>query len=279
MYNLRYHIASLVSVFLALALGLVLGGLVVQRGTFDQQQVALVKGLQKEFKDLRTENEALSTENKSLNGLSGDLVNTWAAGRLTAQTVVAIVNGGREDGLSEVRKDVEAAGGTVAVVTLLKPGFALDDSELGSAVASLAPNGDDAVASLAAALAAEWKTKGPRPLTDALVTSGVLRVDGLDADTAASRAVDIAAPDGKADPAGIALAKAFDSPTTTAIVAENPGQKTGMVAAARDAGLSSLDTLGTTTGRYTLVALLSGANPGNYGTTAGTDALYPPLPQ
>ena len=38
MYNIRYHIASLVAVFLALALGLVLGGLVVRQGGFDKQQ-------------------------------------------------------------------------------------------------------------------------------------------------------------------------------------------------------------------------------------------------
>ena len=43
MYNIRYHIASLVAVFLALALGLVLGGLVVQQGTFSKQQKALVE--------------------------------------------------------------------------------------------------------------------------------------------------------------------------------------------------------------------------------------------
>ena len=36
MYNLRYHIASLVAVFLALAVGLLLGTVVVERGELDR---------------------------------------------------------------------------------------------------------------------------------------------------------------------------------------------------------------------------------------------------
>ena len=35
MYNLRYHIASLAGVFLALALGLILGGLVVSQARWN----------------------------------------------------------------------------------------------------------------------------------------------------------------------------------------------------------------------------------------------------
>ena len=48
MYNVRYHIASLVSVFLALALGLVLGGLIVDK-TPATSQSSLVTGLKQEF--------------------------------------------------------------------------------------------------------------------------------------------------------------------------------------------------------------------------------------
>ena len=62
MYNIRYHIASLVAVFLALALGLVLGGLVVRQGGFDQQQSAIVSGLQKDFTKLKRQNTTLKSD-------------------------------------------------------------------------------------------------------------------------------------------------------------------------------------------------------------------------
>ena len=56
MYNVRYHIASLVSVFLALALGLVLGGLIVDK-TPTTSQSSLVTGLKQEFETLRADND------------------------------------------------------------------------------------------------------------------------------------------------------------------------------------------------------------------------------
>ena len=59
MYNLRYHIASLVAVFLALSVGLVLGSIVVERGTLDEQREALVTSLQQEFTELNAENKLL----------------------------------------------------------------------------------------------------------------------------------------------------------------------------------------------------------------------------
>ena len=55
MYNIRYHIASLASVFLALALGLVLGGLIVDKTPSSAQSV-LVTGLKQEFEILRVDN-------------------------------------------------------------------------------------------------------------------------------------------------------------------------------------------------------------------------------
>jgi hypothetical protein len=49
MYNLRYHIVSLVAVFLALTVGLVLGTVVVERGVLTKQRAALVGDLTKQY--------------------------------------------------------------------------------------------------------------------------------------------------------------------------------------------------------------------------------------
>jgi hypothetical protein len=51
--------------------------------------------------------------------------------------------------------------------------------------------------------------------------------------------------------------------------------KSNLASEANAAGLSALDTLGTQTGRYTLVMLLSGAKPGYYGVGQGTIAPFP----
>lgn len=276
MYNLRYHIASLVSVFLALALGLVLGGLAVGQGAVDRQEGALVEGLQKEFAQLREENSLLADENDLLNAFTTDSIDAWATDRLEGRTVVILTSTGRTDGVVDAREAVQGAGGEVATVTLLKPRFGLDDEDTASRIGTLAasPNAEETVA---ASLAAEWAAPGPRPVTEQLVDAGVLRVDGLPADLGAGGLVNVAASEEAPDAGAIAIARAFSSPSSVAVGAETPGSHTRVAAAAADAGLSALDTLGTQVGRYALIALLSGGEPGYYGTGNGVDAPYPPL--
>ncbi len=173
MYNLRYHIASLVSVFLALALGLVLGGLIVERSGVSKQPKAIVESLRKEFADLRDENTTLTDENEQLASLSGGFVDVWSEGRLAERSIVVVSNAGRGDGLSAARQAIVEAGGRAVVVTLLKPRFGLDDEELAASVTSLAPDPEQADQSLAAALAAEWYAPAQeRPVTAALVDAG-----------------------------------------------------------------------------------------------------------
>jgi hypothetical protein len=60
--------------------------------------------------------------------------------------------------------------------------------------------------------------------------------------------------------------------------AQTTSRDTGVARASAAAGLSAFDTLGTDVGRYTLVALLTGATPGYYGTGEGTAALFPVPP-
>jgi hypothetical protein len=278
MYNLRYHIASLVSVFLALALGLVLGGLIVEQGGFSEQPKAIVESLRKEFADLRDENATLSDENEQLSSLSGGFVDVWSEDRLSERAIVVVSNAGRGDGLSAARQAIEEAGGRAVVVTLLKPRFGLDDQELAASVTSLAPDPEQADQSLANALAAEWYAPAEdRPLTAALVDAGVITVTGLEAQTSVSGLVDLAAPEGKADEAGLLLGKALIDLGAAATAAQTPRSDTTLATSAVEQGLSAFDTLGTEVGRYTLVALMTGADPGFYGTASTADALFPPV--
>ena len=99
MYNIRYHIASLVAVFLALALGLVLGGLVVRQGGFDTQQRALVTSLQSEFNKIKKENTSLKSTLGLEQSYGGQMTDSWGAGRLAGQTVVILTSGAKGEGV------------------------------------------------------------------------------------------------------------------------------------------------------------------------------------
>ncbi len=277
MYNLRYHIASLVGVFLALALGLVLGGLVVRQGTVERQRTALVEGLQTQFAQIRDDNQRITAENEGLQAFSSEMADAWIAGRLDGMTIVVVMAAGQDDEARDCVKIIESAGGTAVVATVLEPGLALQTDAVRSVLASADAPADD-LRSVASALAAEWGfAVRNRPYTAALSEAGVLRIEGLELGTAVSGLVDIAAFEERADEAGIAIATAFGR-YSPAIGAQTAKSKADVVNVARQVKLSTLDHLETAAGRYTLVALLSGAKKGAYGNAPDATALFPGLP-
>lgn len=276
MYNLRYHLASLVGVFLALALGLILGGLVVQRGTVDRQQESLVDSLKQEFKSLRAENSDLSDENGLLTSFSEDLGDAWIADRLVGRSVVVLANSGKGAGLNATLDALEQAGASPVLVTIQKPALGMKDAAIRSKITSSTEFTDELLQSVAASLTAEWTMPNTkRPLTQALIDAEVFTIDSFAPGMVAYGVIDIAAIDGKPEQGALVILERFDRNDSPAVAAESRALKTGIAAAGAQRGLSAFDTLDTAVGRYTLVSLLNGAKPGYYGQGEGVDAPYP----
>lgn len=279
MYNLRYHIASLVAVFLALALGLVLGGLVVQRGAFDKQQQAIVAGLQRDFKKLTEQNKSLKSDLDLVGGYSRQMTSAWVSDRLAGKTVLLMADEGHADARDAARRAIEDAGGSVVVVTFRGRGLSLDQQKAGDAARSVVGTAtQDLPASVAASLTAEWLAPAPaRPLTDALVSAGVLGVEGLAANLQVTAVVDLAVFDGHADPVALAVAgnAAKRMPT---VCAQSRGDSADLAVTGAEKRISALDTLDTEYGRFSLVALISGGQQGFWGFGKGANGAYPPMP-
>ena len=279
MYNLRYHLASLVAVFLALALGLVLGGLVVGQGALDAQQRAIVTGLQRDFKRLNEDNRRLSAEIALQRGFSTQMTDEWVKNRLTGKTIVVLTSGDKSEGLQAAITSIERAGGTAAVVKLEKAGMGLSDKKIAEVATSVVGTGTDLTAAVAASLTAEWTSPaGARPLTDALVGAGAITLTGMKASTVATQAVTIAAFSSKPDKLAMEIAKAYAAAGYYALGAQTSTSGNSVAATAAAAKLSAFDTLGTAPGQFTLVALFSGGQQGYY-TLGNADApMYPPIP-
>lgn len=64
MLDMRYHIASLVAVFLALALGILLGTVFVDERVLVQKQNQLVEGIRTDVEKVRDENKQLDSQKK-----------------------------------------------------------------------------------------------------------------------------------------------------------------------------------------------------------------------
>lgn len=280
MYNLRYHIASLVAVFLSLALGLVLGGLVVQQGTFDQQQRAIVAGLQRDFSRLNDDNNTLSADNEMLGGFSSQMSDDWTSGRLKGRTVVILTSGEKKEGLQSAIASIQHAGGTAAVVTLTEKDLGLGDPKIEDAARSVIGTSTDLNADVMRALTGEWtQPVATRPLTDALVRAGAITVTGMKPSVGATQALDIAAFDRKPDQTALGIVQAYADAGYYALGAQATSSNTGVAAAAAAVKLSAFDTLGTAVGDFTLVALFTGGQQGYFGVAEGASAAYPPVPR
>jgi hypothetical protein len=279
LYNTRYHIASLLAVFLALALGLVLGGLVVRQGTFDNQQAALVRGLRSEFKSLSTENRDLKQRDDLYSAFSANMTDAWVQGRLAGKAVVIMVNPGHVNGLTFANAAIESAGGQVVLVTLQKPGLALADKTVADALPGLTGTSEEQLRSVAASLAAEWAAPlQERPVTQALMDSKAISVEGLAPGMSISGLIDMATFSGKPDEGGLAVVEAFSAANVPAMVAQAPSTQPGIAVTAAERRLSAVDSLGLEPGRYSVIVLLTGGKPGYYGVGDGVDAAYAPLP-
>lgn len=280
MYNLRYHLASLAGVFLALAVGLLLGTVVVERGALDRQRTSIVQSLQSNYDDLKAENDELRRESQRSGAFAKDVAPLLVADMLRGRTVVVITNGGRNDGLSATRDAVRAAGGDVVVATFRTKGLGMDDeatrrtlSELATPSAQTPGVGDPVVG----ALAAEWERGGAQPITDALRASGELSLEGADGSVRADAAVLLASFDDKADPMLIALVAALDRAGRPAVGAESQRVSTGVAQASLDAGLSSVDAVDRPEGALSLAYVLAGKAEGHFGVKDEAAALYPKL--
>ncbi len=123
MISFRYHLVSIIAVFLALALGIVVGttGL---NGAILSDLRKNVRELKSENSDLRTSNSTYQSQAKNANEFAGDYSSKILAGSLTGQKIVVISAPGAS---SDVKKGVEAAvtagGGTVVGRIQLLAGY------------------------------------------------------------------------------------------------------------------------------------------------------------
>jgi hypothetical protein len=281
LYNLRYHIASLVAVFLALAIGLVLGTVVVERGYLDQQRTSLVKSLQTDFTGLKKENDELRRDRDREHAFAVDGLPVLLHGMLQGKTVLVVTNAGRNDALSVTRDALRAAGANTVVATFKTKDLGMADPEVQkslSAIATRTPGAAGANDPVVAALIGEWsKHDQPQPLTDALRASGQLSVDSAGGPISADMAVLLATFDGQADGALVSLVAGMQKSGIPAAGVETQATTTGVADASLGAGLSTVDDVDRPEGALSLVYVLAGKAEGHFGVKPAATAVYPKL--
>jgi len=128
--SLRYHIVSLVAVFLALALGIVVGSTVLQEGTVSVLR-ATSERVRSESERNSRENVALKQEQARLQSFGAAVLPELVQGRLKGRSVVLVDTDKVDSGMRDaVRKVLEDAGAQVdGQITFSDDRLALVDAE------------------------------------------------------------------------------------------------------------------------------------------------------
>ncbi len=301
MISFRYHLVSIVAVFLALALGIVVGTTALSG--------PITKDLRNQLNDTKNQRDALAAQVKGLQTRvddAGQFASTYGAqlvsGSLTGKQVLIVAMPGVSSGMhSGAAKQIAAGGAKVSGVVTLTKNYL--DPRLGAGINSLAtgpshpigltlPETSDSGQLGGALLAYVLLGKGQKTdLTQVLGGFSALHMVSVDgsAITPSSLIVVLAhgalKPKDYASNTELALVTALTRAGGKVVVAGNPGSASsgGLVstvrASASDRGTAStVDNADSALGQVSAVLALAAAakgQTGQYGTEQGADALFP----
>ena len=311
MIDFRYHLVSLIAVFLAIALGIVIGTTQLNGPILDDLR-GQVSSLEQDKRDLEDTTQQLQSQQESGDAFQAAVAPALVDGALEGRTVVLVTTNEQvsSDTVEAVTALIGEAGGTVTGTLRLQPessdpatASSLENYVTGGGLppgVQLPPNGDPG--QLVGTLLAQVlmaPISGPVPSTSDLssVLAGLSALDVLAQDSAsvtpANFAVVLTAGAFQGDDADernttlTQLATALDAAGAGAVVAgdTDSATDTGLVGVIRDdtaasAAVSTVDDVGDVAGQISTVLALgreSEGTSGKYGTGEDTQPV-PPVP-
>jgi hypothetical protein len=288
MFDLRYHVASLAAVFLALVIGIIVGVGISDRGLVDSAKRGLlereVASLQRQLDNSAKQTTNAGRERRAARTFIAKTYPTLVRNRLHNKQVAVVFVGSVDGGVQHaIGRALTDAGAQQVRLRALKVPIDVKqiDAALKGESAATGLLGKSHLENLGRALGEELALGGDTPLsqllTDALVEE---RTGGSKAPADGVVVVRTVPPqrDGTSRFL-IGLYAGLASASVPAVGVEPTDAADSAIAVFRQAGLSTVDDIDTLVGRLALVLLLAGEPSGQYGVkdSAGNGAL-PPLP-
>ena len=284
----RYHVGSLLAVFLALLLGVLVGiGLTSRPEEFEQRQAELDLKYEELQKAHEQDTANLQQQLREQETVSKEAVAAVIAGRLPGKRVAIILNHdfGRDRFPDALRALVTQSGAVLTSTTTITRDFVTLPAEVKEKVERrllLYPPPGTHIRSLIAEAFAKDLARGRPALVSELVGAGLLRA-GAGSDY--SKAVDAVVVVGGLASSGQGAADRIDLPLIDALLkervrvvaCESTAAQVSCIPVYESAGIPTVDNADTLAGRMSLVLALAGAE-GNFGVKETADRLLPQVP-
>jgi hypothetical protein len=282
MFDLRYHVASLVAVFVALIVGILVGVGLAGSGVTNKTELKIA---QRERDDAEAQRDAaraqlaeLKKTEKAFEVAYPEVMNGLLTGKRVGVLYVGSVDSGVNNAIAETLQ-AAGAGPAARVISLSVPVNAqnLDSTLFDKGAKFIKYVGNDKLESLGNALGGEFAAGGQTPLWKTLGRQLVSERTGNAREPIDGIVVVRTAKPQQGDTMRFlrGLYSGIASAGVPAVGVENSGTKTSAVKVFRARGLSAVDDIDQMTGRAALALLLAGATAGTYGTSDGADAILP----
>lgn len=272
MFDLRYHVASLAAVFIALVIGILVGVGISGRGALDaRERLALeddIRDLQAQRDDLRSRIQALEAAAEYEQATEDAVLENRLRDRRILLVFIGSVNGVVRTSVEQMLDD---AGGRMGRMRALR--VPIDFVEVQDALVDV-PDAPSRPAELGRALATELLNGGETPLSDELAMLIEEQAGGV------RGAVDGVVISHNSEPQAGATARFLAglysgllSGGRPAIAVETSGTDESALAIFDRQGYSTVDNVETPTGRVSLAVLLTGEETGKYGVNGENGAI------
>ncbi len=283
MFDFRYHALSIVAVFLALAIGLLLGVAIGDRGLVSSAERDLRSSLRKDVRNARADSTRLRKQLAERDDLEAQLYPLMVGGRLPGQRVGLISLGSVPDGVvDDVRSALGPTGGRLVEVTVIRvppDTRALAKDLKGTRFAGLATD-PKTLNAFGRRIGADFVKNGNalQLVKGTLLESSSGTMNGLGG-------VVLYREGGDRSGAAGAAATAFEDGVAAGLkrtqvplvgVEESSKDPSG-IPWYKDHGISSVDDIDELTGKASMIFVLGGAS-GAFGTDSTADRLVPENP-
>jgi hypothetical protein len=287
MFDLRYHVASLAAVFLALIIGILVGVGIADRGLLDKGTRNL---LNHQIADLRARLDAASKrsaaddrEQKAALSYIKETYPVLVRNRLRGKHVAVVFVGKLDTGLSTaVERALIDAGAQETRMRALKVPIDVQqvDSRLASDSTGQSYVGKAKLENLGRALGEELVSGGDTPLWDSLTDTLVDQRSGASKTPVDGVVVIRTVPPQRGGTKRFlfGLYQGLSSPGLPAVGVEKTNAKSSAVEIFGKGGLSTVDDIDELAGKLALVLLLAGEPAGHYGVKQSADDILPPFP-
>lgn len=240
MINFRFHLVSLIAVFLALALGVVVGSTVIDRAIVDGLE-ARIDVVERNAEEVRSENDELRERLGELDDFVEQVAPYAIDEHLDGESVVVLaVRGIDEDAVRSVVGTLRQAGAEAPAILWLEPSWALVEDDRRSALAEIleiAPSRDLLRETAARLLARRIVDGGPDAPVEGVDGDGTAdpddagEPDGTSGDAGFGEAEDAEGTEGTGEQAGgqaeSETTTSTEATETTEAAGEQPEAETG----------------------------------------------------